>query len=107
MNWTGLLEGLTATVRETFGQPVVYSRRNDGPVYTVTGIYDPDYLLQEGGGKVGGTARITVVDLVDADIGGPPDEGDGVLVAGISYTVASIIPTSSGMTKARLRRVRE
>ncbi len=109
MDWRGLLDGMTATVRSTFGEPVRYfidpEENPDDEPRLVTGIFDPDFKALEAGGTLMTTSRIPVLDVSVAEIGHEPVDGvDEVEVAGVRYRVLAAHPSSSGMTKLHLRR---
>lgn len=113
MNWGGLLDGLTATVRDTFGEPVLYQRANDGPAYEITAIFDPDFEALAANGSQEVVGRIPVLDVRLADIGGGEVKQEdrvtflapGTPRTGKTYKVLQALPSSSGMMKAHLRKV--
>lgn len=109
MTWRGLLDDLTDTVSEAFGEPVLYWRagKTDGPPIEVAeAVFDPAFHESDAGGKVSVGTVIPVLDIRDRDIGGPPAETDECEIEGVRYVVRSLIPSTSGMTKAVLRRRR-
>lgn len=114
MDWNGLLAGMTATVRDTFGEPVSYwkfgtptdqwitERVDGGPL---TGIYDPDSAaLAAAGGDVPLNSTMQVLEMRVADLGFSPDEEDRAIVQGRTYRVVAVFPSSSGMVKLQLRK---
>lgn len=108
MDWEGLLEGATAIVRDTFGEPFTYVRHSDGhKVEPVTAIFDPDFVEMAGNGAQQMAARMIVVEVRDSDIGGEPKLEDRFTrhKTGITYRVSTPMPSSSGMTKVQLRKV--
>lgn len=105
MTWDGLLEDMTDTVAEFFGKPVLYTREG-GETVEIVAVFDPEYVLQDAKGGVGASSTITVLDVRDRDIGGPPRSMDSVEIDGVRYEVSHPIPSTSGMTKAVLKRRR-
>lgn len=108
MDWEGLLEGATAIVRDTFGEPFSYVRASDGyTVDPVTAIFDPDFVEMAGNGAQQVSARMIVVEVRNEDIGGEPKLEDRFTrkKTGVTYRVSVPMPSSSGMTKVQLRKV--
>jgi len=103
MDWNGLLDAMTATVRDTFGEPVSYVR-SDGQAVEITGVYDPDYKPVEVGGTMQTLSNRIVLDVREADIGLPATTDDTLRVKGRRFRVMAIWPSSSGMVKLELRR---
>lgn len=106
MNWSGHLEGLTATVVETFGVPVLYVRAETGETFEdIEAPFDPSHEPFNVGGSVEVSARVPVIDVRLSDIGGhEPEEDDRVTIDGVTYRVVDTQASSSGMMKAQLRR---
>lgn len=107
MDWTGLLDILAENVTGTFGEPVFYTRVVDGYPEAETeirAVFDPDFALTDPGPGNGVNSRVPVIDVRNSDIGGEPSEGDIAIVQGIAYEVTAVHPSSSGMTKAQLKR---
>lgn len=112
MDWTGLLDGMTDLVRDTFGEPFTYTRLETGEVLTVsadsgirlTGVFDPAHEPLEAGGALPAGGRIAVLDIKLADLGFLPMKKDGVTVAGKSWEVNEKYVSSSGMMKLHLRK---
>lgn len=108
-DWHGLLDDMTATVRDTFGEavPVVYTRTETGEVKDdLTAIFDYSHEALEAGGSLPTTARIPVLDVRNADLGFEPLPDDRVVINKHgSFRVIDTYPSSSGMTKLHLRKV--
>lgn len=113
MDWTGLLDGMTDLVRDTFGEPFTYTRLETGTTIThsvVTGLplvapFDPDHAPFEVGGSVPVSGRITVLDVKLSDLGFEPMKKDEVTVAGKAWAVNEKQASSSGMMKLALRKL--
>lgn len=103
-DWNGLLSDMTATLRDTFGEPVLYERGETGETFEVVAIFDPAHELLDTAGGVPVSSRIPVLDVRVADIGGEPEHDDFVTVRGTRYRVLDAVPSSSGMMKCHLRK---
>jgi len=102
--WRGLLDTMTASLRNTFGQSVTYTRSKTGEVYEITAIFDITYSQSEAGGHLPANIPSKELDIRLSDIGNaPPSQGDSVLIDGTSYRVKDIKQSTSGMMKALLR----
>lgn len=115
MKWDGLLSSMTATVRDTFGEPVSYWKFGTPTAQWITqtvdgaplmGVYDPDHASLEAGGDVGVNATMQILEMRVADLGFTPDEEDRVIVQGTTYKLVNVFPSSSGMRKLHLRKVK-
>lgn len=106
-DWFGLLDGMTATVRDTFGEPVPVSYRRPSTGFTkdITAIFDYGHEALEAGGGVSATSKIPVLDVRDADLGFPPAADDEVTIAGFgSFRVIDKYPSSAKTTLLHLRK---
>lgn len=104
MDWDGLLDDMTATVRDVFGEPVLYSRTETGEDHEIRGVFDPDFKELEAGGTMPTLSKIPVLEIRVADLGFNPSTEDRVTVQGKRYRMQAIWPSSSGMVKLQLRR---
>lgn len=113
MDWTGLLDGMTDLVRDTFGEPFTYTRVETGVTLTesaATGLpllapFDPAHEPLEAGAALTVAGRIAVLDVKLTDLGFLPMKKDGVTVAGKSWEVLEKYPSSAGTMKLHLRKV--
>lgn len=113
MDWTGLLDGMTGIVRDTFGEPFTYTPVQTGIEITssvitgepLRGVFDPAHEPLDAGGSIGAAGRITVLDIRLADIGLLPMKKDAVSVSGRDWEVIEKYPSSSGMMKLSLRKL--
>lgn len=113
MDWTGLLDGMTDLVRDTFGEPFTYTPQATGVTLThsvATGSpliapFDPSHEPLDAGTAIGIAGRIAVIEIKLSDIGVDPMKKDGVTVAGKSWEVNEKFPSSSGMMKLHLRKL--
>ncbi|WP_127076011.1 head-tail joining protein [Rhodomicrobium lacus] len=104
--WKGLLDDMTAAVRDTFGQAVTYTRAATGEVFDIVAPFDPAYASVEAGGSIPVTITRPVLDIRIADIGGhEPEQDDTALIGERLYRVIDAEASSSGMIKAHLRKV--
>lgn len=104
MDWDGLLDDMTAAVRDVFGEPVLYRRTETGEDHEIHGVFDPDFKELEAGGTMPTLSKIPVLDVRVDDLGFEPSTEDRVTVGGKRYRIMSIWPSSSGMVKLQLRR---
>lgn len=108
VDWRGLLDDLTATTRDTFGEPTPcqYMQRRTGVTKPVTAIFDYQYIGLEAGGSVPTTSRVPVLDVRNADLGVKPASEDEVEIEGHGrFRVIETHPDSSGNTKLHLRKI--
>lgn len=107
-DWGGLLDGMTAIVRDTFGEPapIIYTRGEDDSVHSIRAVFDYEHEPLEAGGSVPTTARIPVLDVRNDDLGFEPLPDDRVVIEGHGeFRVIDTYPASSKTTKLHLRKV--
>ncbi|MER9393892.1 MULTISPECIES: hypothetical protein [unclassified Mesorhizobium] len=108
MDWSGLLDGMTEVVRDTFRESVlvIYKRFETGEIKAdLAAIFDYEHVGLEAGGRVPTTSKIPVLDVRDADLGFEPMPDDEVTVSGFgSFRVIDTFPDSSKNTKLHLRK---
>jgi hypothetical protein len=105
MDWNGLLDGMTAIVRDTFGEPVSYWIEATGETIEIIGIFDPDFKEVAAGGTMPTLSKVPMLEVRVDDIGVDPMQGDRVTVQGRRYLVSAPWPSSSGMVKLQLRKI--
>ncbi|WP_343358218.1 hypothetical protein AAJP84_06845 [Bartonella schoenbuchensis] len=117
MQWYGLLSQMIEDVRDTFGQPVIYTRKKTGQSFHITAIYSIKHAEQEAGGRVKTTIPRKELDICINDIGGvlpelgdrivilPPKEIDSnkVISSQENFSVANVQASESNMYKLILR----
>lgn len=104
-NWPGLLDAMTAIVRDTFGEPVSYVRARDGTQVEATAIFDPDHeSVNLAQGSVPVSTVRPVLDIRRADLGFDPEQGDTVTVQARKYRVVDVEPTSAATFRLHLHR---
>ncbi|CDO46335.1 hypothetical protein KAE70_06590 [Bartonella henselae] len=113
MRWHGLLNKMIQDVRNTFGQPVIYTRKDNQQSFQITAIYTIKHSESEAGGRIPTTIAKKELDVCINDIGGiPPKPQDSVVVmapentedASQEYFIVSDVQASeSGMYKLILR----
>jgi hypothetical protein len=111
MDWTGLLDGMTGVVRDTFGDPVSYYRAETGTTHTttpsgapLTAVFDVESIDSKDGASLTASNRRTVIDIRLADLGFVPAKNDEATVRGTTYFVMDKDPSSSGNMKLQLRK---
>lgn len=111
MNWNGLLDGMTAVVRDVFGDPISYYRAETGTTHTttpsgapLTAVFDVETIDSKDGASLAASNRRTVIDIRIADLGFVPAKNDEATVRGVSYLVLDKDPSSSGNMKLQLRK---
>ncbi|AQX19654.1 MULTISPECIES: hypothetical protein [unclassified Bartonella] len=106
MQWHGLLSQMIEDVRNTFGQPVIYTRKKTGQSFHITAIYSIKHAEQEAGGRVKTTIPRKELDICINDIGGvQPELGDHIvlLASQENFSVANVQASESNMYKLILR----
>ncbi|WP_455478687.1 head-tail joining protein [Bartonella sp. B10] len=113
MLWHGLLKQMVKDVRNTFGQPIIYTRKETGRSFRITAIYGIKHSESEAGGRTFTTIPRKELDVYINDIGGlPPKLEDSVIVMSSENTgntlqehfiVADVKASESGMYKLILR----
>lgn len=106
-DWAGLLDDMTAIVRDTFGEAVsvVYKQAETGETKAIKAIFDYNREGLEAGGTVIVPGRIPVLDVRNADLGFEPSSDDEVTIAGFgNFRVIDTYPDSSKNTKLHLRK---
>ncbi|UTO27843.1 head-tail joining protein [Bartonella harrusi] len=115
MLWHGLLNKMVKEVRNTFGQPVIYTRKDNQQSFRITAIYGIKHSESDAGGRIPTTIPRKELDLCINDIGGlPPKAEDSVVVLASENTedpsqerfvVTDVQASESGMYKLILREV--
>lgn len=77
-----------------------------GSATAVTGIFDNDYLDLEVEGEVGVASRSPrfVCRTADLDDAGGANDGDSLVVSGVTYKVRIVKPDGTGMTEMKLEK---
>ncbi len=52
MRWHGLLHKMIQDVRNTFGQPVIYTRKDNQQSFRITAIYTIKHSESDAGGRI-------------------------------------------------------
>lgn len=105
MSWLDLAELAQDATRAVFGEAATYTAPLGSPV-AITGEYDAAAVQVEiDAGVAVQTVGPRIAVKLDQIPGGVVTPGAGILVRGISYTVAEIEPDGHGMALLRLHRV--
>ncbi|VEJ45788.1 head-tail joining protein [Bartonella vinsonii] len=117
MRWHGLLNKMVKDVRNTFGQPIIYRRKDNQQSFRITAIYGIKHSESDAGGRIPTTIARKELDLCIKDIGGlPPKPEDSVVVMAPENTedttqehfiVTDVQASESGMYKLILREVKQ
>ncbi|ENN91138.1 head-tail joining protein [Bartonella bovis] len=117
MQWYGLISQMVEDVRDTFGQPIIYTRKKTGQSFHITAIYSIKHAEQEAGGRVKTTIPRKELDVCINDIGGVlPELGDCIVIlppkeidtnkmtsSQENFTVSNVQASESNMYKLILR----
>ncbi|CAK00970.1 head-tail joining protein [Bartonella tribocorum] len=114
MRWHGLLNQMIQDVRNTFGQPIIYTRKDNQQSFRITAIYGIKHSESDAGGRIPTTIARKELDVCINDIGGiPPKPQDSVVVMTLESTkdsfsqehfiVTDVQASESGMYKLILR----
>ncbi|MBX4336421.1 head-tail joining protein [Bartonella raoultii] len=116
MRWHGLLHKMIQDVRNTFGQPVIYTRKDNQQSFRITAIYGIKHSESDAGGRIPTTVPRKELDVCIHDIGGfPPKPQDSVVVISPennspssqeSFVVIDVQASESGMYKLILRELK-
>ncbi|WP_317993611.1 head-tail joining protein [Bartonella gliris] len=118
MRWHGLLNQMVKDVRNTFGQPIIYTRKDNQQSFQITAIYTIKHSESEAGGRIPTTIARKELDLWINDIGGiPPKPEDSVIVMAPEnskapssqehFTVTEVQASESSMYKLILRKIKQ
>ncbi|WP_208436541.1 head-tail joining protein, partial [Bartonella vinsonii] len=109
MRWHGLLSKMVKDVRNAFGHPVIYRRKDNQQSSRITAIDGIKHSESDAGGRIPTTIARKELDLRINDIGGlPPKPEDSVVVvapettedtAQEHFTVTDVQAAESGMYK--------
>ncbi|WP_273721104.1 MULTISPECIES: hypothetical protein [unclassified Bartonella] len=113
MRWHGLLNQMVKDVRNTFGQPIIYTRKDNQQSFRITAIYGIKHSESEAGGRIPTTIARKELDLCINDIGGlPPKPQDSVVIISPEdtsqehFVITDIQASESGMYKLILREIK-
>ncbi|WP_407965775.1 head-tail joining protein [Bartonella sp. C271] len=100
-------------VRNTFGQPIIYTRKDNQQSFRITAIYGIKHSESDAGGRIPTTIPRKELDLCINDIGGlPPKPQDSVVIISPENTedasqeyfiVTDVQASETGMYKLILR----
>lgn len=86
-----------------FGVAVSYTR-SGGSTTTINGIFDNEYLGQEAGAGVVFAVTQPRLMVREADLPAGADEGDTIVISGVTYTLRVIEPDGTGVTSLVLEK---
>lgn len=118
MRWHGLLNQMIQDVRNTFGQPVIYTRKDNQQSFQITAIYTIKHSESEAGGRIPTTIAKKELDVCINDIGGiPPKPQDSIVIISPEnnkapssqehFVVTDVQASESGMYKLILRETKK
>lgn len=90
---------------DDFGVTATFTH-SGGSATAVIGIFDNDYLDLEVEGEVGIASRSPrfVCRTSDLDDAGGANDGDSLVVSGVTYKVRIVKPDGTGMTEMKLEK---
>ncbi|WP_375614633.1 hypothetical protein [Bartonella sp. AC535YNZD] len=114
MRWHGLLNKMIQDVRNTFGQPVIYTRKDNQQSFQITAIYTIKHSESDAGGRISTTIARKELDLCINDIRGvPPKPQDSIVIISPEnnkdpssqeqFVITDVQASESGMYKLILR----
>ncbi|GAA5110849.1 head-tail joining protein [Bartonella jaculi] len=113
MRWHGLLHKMIQDVRNTFGQPVIYTRKDNQQSFRITAIYGIKHSESDAGGRIPTTVPRKELDVCIHDIGGlPPKSQDSVVIISPEdtsqehFVITEVQASESGMYKLILREIK-
>ncbi|WP_208433167.1 head-tail joining protein [Bartonella taylorii] len=117
MRWHGLLDQMVKDVRNTFGQPIIYTRKDNQQSFRITAIYTIKHSESDAGGRIPTTIARKELDLCINDIGRlPPKPEDNVVIISPEnnkapsqehFIVTDVQASESGMYKLILREIKQ
>jgi hypothetical protein len=116
--WADAVTGLQEICRDTFGVPVSYipsvnSRPElQGQAIDITAVFDENreivnVMAGSGGGGMESLIPRPVVELLLSDLGIDAQEGDEMIISGVSYRIVDVHPDGLGAAVLVLNRVRD
>ncbi|EJF86924.1 MULTISPECIES: head-tail joining protein [Bartonella] len=118
MRWHGLLNQMIQDVCNTFGQSVIYTRKDNQQSFQITAIYTIKHSESEAGGRIPTTIAKKELDVCINDIGGiPPKLQDSIVIISPEnnkapssqeqFVVTDVQASESGMYKLILRELKQ
>ncbi|SSZ40177.1 head-tail joining protein [Bartonella grahamii] len=118
MRWHGLLNQMVKDVRNTFGQPIIYTRKDNQQSFRITAIYTIKHSESDAGGRIPTTIPRKELDLCINDIGGiPPNPQDSVVIISPEnskapssqehFVITDVQASESSMYKLILREIKQ
>uniref|UniRef100_UPI0035D0EB79 hypothetical protein n=1 Tax=Bartonella sp. CL100XZDX TaxID=3243515 RepID=UPI0035D0EB79 len=105
-------------VRNTFGQPIIYTRKDNQQSFRITAIYTIKHSESDTGGRIPTTIARKELDLCINDIGGiPPNPQDSVVIISPEnskapssqehFVITDVQASESSMYKLILREIKQ
>lgn len=99
-----LTRALSATVLATFGEPVVFHLEGQVAPIDGTGVFTAVHQEVDASTGVAVSAVQPMLEVVAANLPGPPSEGDAVTVQGVLYLIVDVCPDGHGFLKLMLHK---
>lgn len=105
MSWTDLVNGMNRCCQNAFSEKegVIYIR-NNGDQLSIQGIFDANFISVDPDTGATISSTTPVLAIIANDLPVSPDEGDKVVIRGVTYKVMETQPDSEGMIKLILHR---
>ena len=104
MTWAELTAAANPLIRDDFGETVTYTP-SGGSGESVTATFDDGAEgVAIGTGGVPVIMPTTTIDFVISDLSQTPAEGDGLTVAGVTYTIETVVVDGQGNAHCKVLR---
>jgi hypothetical protein len=99
-----LTRAMSSIVLTTFGEPVVFHLDGQGAPIDSTGVFTAMHQAVDASTGVAVSTVQPMLEVVAANLPGPPTEGDAVTVQGVRYLIVEVRPDGHGFLKLMLHK---
>lgn len=99
-----LTRAMSSIVLTTFGEPVVFHIEGQTVPIDGTGVFTAAHMEADASTGVAVSTVQPLLEVVAANLPGPPTEGDAVTVRGVLYLIVDVRPDGHGFLKLMLHR---
>ena len=99
-----LTRAMSAIVLTTFGEPVVFHIEGQTVPIDGTGVFTAAHMEADASTGVAVSTVQPLLEVVAANLPGPPTEGDAVTVRGVLYLIVDVRPDGHGFLTLMLHK---
>ena len=99
-----MTQALSAIVLTTFGEPVMFHLEGQTAPIESTGVFTAAHMEADASTGVAVSTVQPLLEVVAANLPGPPTEGDAVTVRGVLYLIVDVRPDGHGFLKLMLHK---